>query len=178
VVTTREPGGTPVAEAVRRVLLDGQLEAMDDHTEALLYAAARAEHVAKVIRPALERGAFVICDRYLDSSLAYQGHARGLGIDEVEQINVWATGQTAPDLVVLLHLDVEEGLDRAQQRAARDAARDRLESESTDFHQRVATGFSVLAQRDPERFVVIDATGDVDTVAKRVREAVTAWLEH
>jgi dTMP kinase len=175
VVATREPGGTPVAEAVRRVLLDGDLDSMDDHTEALLYAAARAEHVAKVIRPALERGAFVVCDRYLDSSLAYQGHARGLGIEEVEQINSWATDQTAPDLVVLLHLDVEEGLDRAAQRAGR-LARDRLESESTDFHHRVAAGFSVLAQRDPERYVVIDAASDVDTVAKRVRHAVTEWL--
>jgi dTMP kinase len=90
---------------------------------------------------------------------------------------VWATGQTTPDLVVLLHLDVEEGLDRATQRAAGHAARDRLESESTEFHQRVATGFSVLAQRNPGRYVVVDATGDVDTVAKRVREVVTAWLE-
>jgi dTMP kinase len=177
VITTREPGGTPVAEAVRQVLLDGRLEPMDDRTEALLYAAARAEHVAKVIRPALERGAFVICDRYLDSSLAYQGYARDLGIDEVERINTWGTNQTTPDLVVLLHLDVEQGLGRVRRRAQRHDGVDRLEAESVEFHRRVATGFAALAQRSPGRFVVVDANGDVETVAERVREAVTKWLE-
>jgi dTMP kinase len=177
VITTREPGGTPVAETVRQVLLDGRLEPMDDRTEALLYAAARAEHVAKVIRPALERGAFVICDRYLDSSLAYQGYARDLGIDEVERINTWGTNQTTPDLVVLLHLDVEQGLGRVRRRAQRHDGVDRLEAESVEFHRRVATGFAALAQRSPGRFVVVDANGDVETVAERVREAVTKWLE-
>jgi dTMP kinase len=176
VITTREPGGTPVAEAVRELLLDGGLEAMDGRTEALLYAATRAEHVAKVIRPALERGAFVICDRYLDSSLAYQGYARGLGIDEVERVNTWATNQTTPDLVVLLHLDVQQGLGRARRRAQGRAGFDRLEAESTEFHRQVATGFSVLAQRSPSRYVVVDADGDVETVAERVREVVTKWL--
>jgi len=176
VVTTREPGGTRVAEAVREILLDSDIEAMNDRTEALLYAAARAEHVAKVIRPALERGAYVITDRYLDSSLAYQGHARGLGIDEVERINAFGTLGTTPDLVVLLHLDVDEGLDRAHQRVGRTAGSDRMEAESVEFHRRVAAGFSALAQRYPERFVVVDAGADVDTVAQRVRDAVTERL--
>jgi dTMP kinase len=176
VVTTREPGGTPVAEAIRALLLDTELDAMDHSTEALLYAAARAEHVAKVIRPALERGAIVITDRYLDSSLAYQGHARGLGIDEVEKINDWATASTTADLVVLLHLDVERGLERARQRGSDRDGVDRLEAEATDFHRTVATGFTTLAQRDPDRFLVIAADADVDTVAERVQAAVAQRL--
>jgi dTMP kinase len=176
VVTTREPGGTQVAEAVRRILLDAAIDSMDDRTEALLYAAARADHVAKVIRPALERGAYVLTDRYLDSSLAYQGYARGLGVDEIERVNAFGTGGTRPDLVVLLHVDVEEGLQRAHLRAGDDAGSDRVEAESVEFHRRVAAGFSVLAQRHPDRFAVIDADVDVDTVAQRVRDAVTERL--
>lgn len=177
VVVTREPGGTPVAEAVREILLDGGHDAMDDRTEALLYAAARAEHVAKVIAPALRRGAVVICDRYLDSSLAYQGHARGLGIDEVAEVNHWATDHTTPDLVVLLRIDVERGLQRARTRAGTAPGGDRLEAESVAFHRQVARGFDELARRSPDRFVVIDADGDIDTVAERVRAAVEAHLE-
>jgi dTMP kinase len=178
VVRTREPGGTPVAEAVRAVLLDGDLDAMDDRTEALLYAAARAEHVTKVIVPALERGAVVITDRYLDSSLAYQGHARGLGIDEVRRVNDWATDGTRPDLVVLLDLPAADGLTRARRRAGDDAPVDRLEREALAFHEQVAHGFAELARRSPDRFVVVDADADVDTVADRVREAVDAHLRH
>ena len=176
VVRTREPGGTPVAEAVRAVLLDSELDAMDDRTEALLYAAARAEHVAKVIAPALDRGAVVVTDRYLDSSLAYQGHARGLGIDEVTRVNEWATDGTRPDVVVLLDLPVEDGLSRARRRAGDDGRVDRLEREALAFHEQVAHGFAELAQRSPDRFVVIDADGDVDTVAARVRDAIDARL--
>lgn len=176
VVRTREPGGTPVAEAVRAVLLDGELGAMDDRTEALLYAAARAEHVAKIIAPALDRGAVVVTDRYLDSSLAYQGHARGLGIDEVTRVNDWATDGTRPDLVVLLDLPVEHGLTRARRRAGDDGQVDRLEREALAFHEQVARGFAELAQRSPDRFLIVDADGDVDTVAARVREAVDARL--
>lgn len=176
VMTTREPGGTQVAEAVRGLLLDNDMEPMDDRTEALLYAAARADHVAKVIRPALERGVFVLTDRYLDSSLAYQGHARGLGIEEIEHINWWGTAHTLPDLVVLLHIDVEQGLGRARRRLADGATADRLEEESVEFHREVAAGFSMLAQRNHDRFVVVDADADVDTVAQRVREAVAQRL--
>jgi len=176
VVRTREPGGTPVAEAVRAVLLDGDLDAMDDRTEALLYAAARAEHVAKVIAPALERGAVVITDRYLDSSLAYQGHARGLGIDEVRRVNDWATDGTRPDLVVLLDLPAADGLTRARLRAGDAAPVDRLEREALAFHEQVAHGFAELARRSPDRFIVVNADADVDTVSARVREAVDAHL--
>lgn len=177
VVATREPGGTPVAEAVRGILLDGDLDAMDDRTEALLYAAARAEHVAKVIAPALDRGAVVITDRYLDSSLAYQGHARGLGVDDVARVNKWATGDIQPDLVLLLTLDVEQGLARARGRpAGADASPDRLEGEEVDFHHQVADGFARLSRRHADRFVIIDASGDEDTVAARVRDAVDTRL--
>jgi dTMP kinase len=151
---------------------------MDDRTEALLYAAARAEHVTKVIVPALERGAVVITDRYLDSSLAYQGHARGLGIDEVRRVNDWATDGTRPDLVVLLDLPAADGLTRARRRAGDDAPVDRLEREALAFHEQVAHGFAELARRSPDRFVVVDADADVDTVADRVREAVDAHLRH
>ena len=176
VVTTREPGGTDVAEAVREILLDADGDAMDGRTEALLYAAARAEHVAKVIRPALERGAIVLTDRYLDSSLAYQGHARGLGIDEVARINAFGTDETTADIVVLLHIDVREGLARARRRAGEHDGSDRLEAEPLAFHERVAGGFAVLANRDPARYVVVDADADVATVAQRVREAVRERL--
>lgn len=175
VVRTREPGGTPVAEAVRRILLDADIETMDDRTEALLYAAARAEHVAKIIAPALERGAVVITDRYVDSSLAYQGYARGLGIDEVTDVNTWGTRRTLPDLVVLLQFDVERGLDRARGGGGRRAG-DRIEREDVVFHQQVADGFTRLAHRSPGRFIVVDADGDVEAVAARVAAAVDARL--
>jgi len=149
---------------------------MDDRTEALLYAAARAEHVAKVIAPALDRGVVVITDRYLDSSLAYQGHARGLGIDEVRRVNDWATDGTRPDLVVLLDLPAADGLTRARLRAGDAAPVDRLEREALAFHEQVAHGFAELARRSPDRFIVVNADADVDTVSARVREAVDAHL--
>jgi dTMP kinase len=170
VVVTREPGGTAAGERVRALLLDPEVE-LDPRAEALLFAAARAELVAEVIRPALERGAVVLSDRYLDSSLAYQGGARGLGRGPVEAVNRFATGGLLPDLVVLLDLDPADGLARR----ARDP--DRIEAQDIDFHRRVREAFRDLAAADPGRFAVIDATAPVPDVATRVQAAVLALLE-
>jgi dTMP kinase len=170
VVVTREPGGTPAGERVRAVLLDPGVE-LHPRAEALLFAAARAELVERVIRPALERGAVVLCDRYLDSSLAYQGGARGLGRGPVEDVNRFATGGLLPDLVVLLDLDPAAGLARR----ARDP--DRIEAQDLDFHRRVRHAFRDLAAADPERFAVVAAAAPVDEVAAQVRAAVLPILE-
>ena len=170
VVVTREPGGTPVGERVRAVLLDPAVD-LDPRAEALLFAAARAQLVEQVIRPALERGAVVLCDRYLDSSLAYQGGGRGLGRGPVEEVNRFATGGLLPDLVVLLDLDPAEGLGR---HAAR---RDRIEVEGLGFHRRVRDAFRELAAGDPDRFAVVDGAAPADRVAAGVLAAVLARLE-
>jgi dTMP kinase len=169
VVVTREPGGTPAGERVRALVLDPAVE-LHPRAEALLFAAARAELVEAVIRPALERGAVVLCDRYLDSSLAYQGEARGLGRGPVSQVNRFATGGLLPDLVVLLDLDPAAGLARR----ARDP--DRIEAQDLDFHRRVRAAFRDLAAAEPGRFAVVDAAAPVAEVADRVRTAVLGVL--
>jgi dTMP kinase len=170
VVVTREPGGTPAGERVREVLLDPAVK-LHPRAEALLFAAARAQLVEQVIRPALERGAVVLCDRYLDSSLAYQGGGRGLGRAPVEAVNRFATGGLLPDLVVLLDLDPADGL------ARRRGARDRIEVEDLAFHRRVRDAFRELVAADPGRFAVVDAAGPVDRVAAQVLAAALDRLE-
>ena len=170
VVVTREPGGTPAGERVRALLLDPAVE-LHPRAEALLFAAARAELVEAVIRPALERGAVVLCDRYLDSSLAYQGGARGLGRGPVTEVNRFATGGLVPDLVVLLDLDPASGLRR------RAGELDRIEAQDLAFHRRVRQAFCDLAAADPGRFAVIDAAAPVQEVAARVQAAVLPLLE-
>ncbi|MGH8930423.1 MAG: dTMP kinase [Egibacteraceae bacterium] len=174
VLTTREPGGPPIAEQLRAVLLDPGGEGMDGRTEALLLAAARVEHVEKVIRPELHLGTIVVCDRFIDSSLAYQGHGRGLGSDAIAEINRWAVEGLMPDVVVLLRLDPEEGLRRTQGRGA--SRPDRMEAEALDFHRRVAEGYLQLARAEPQRFLVVDASGDEASVAKEIRARLDAWL--
>jgi dTMP kinase len=169
VVTTREPGGTPVGERVRSILLDPASN-LDARAEALLFAAARAQLVEQVIRPALERGEIVLCDRYLDSSLAYQGAARGLGREPIAAVNRFATGGLLPNLVVLLRLDPAEGLARGR------GGRDRIECQDLEFHLKVAQGFLDLAAADPERFAVIDAAQPPDQVAAEVLAAVLRSL--
>lgn len=174
VVVTREPGGPPLAERIRALLLEPSPEPMHPQTEALLYAAARVEHLNRVVLPALEEGKVVVSDRFLDSSLAYQGYGRELGIDEVLEVNRWAVDGVLPHVVVLLRLDVEEGLRRA---AAREGgSHDRIESEELAFHRRVAQGYLDLVERYRGRFVVVDADADPDTVARRIRIALGAWL--
>jgi dTMP kinase len=165
VTVTREPGGTPLGDRIRGLLLERGSAAPGPRAEALLFAAARAQLVEDVIRPALARGEIVVCDRYAHSSLAYQGAARALGLTEVERLNRWATADLWPDLVILLDLDPEEGL-------ARIAGRDRIESEQLAFHQAVRQAFLDLARGDPERFAVIDAARPFDEVAAAVRAAV------
>jgi dTMP kinase len=169
VVVTREPGGTPAGERVRALVLDPAVE-LHPRAEALLFAAARAELVEAVIRPALERGAVVLCDRYLDSSLAYQGGARGLGRGPVEQINRFATGGLLPDLVVLLDLDPAAG------RARRPRDPDRIEAQDLGFHRRVRDAFRDLAAAEPGRFAVVDAAAPVEEVADQIRAAVLGLL--
>ncbi|MGH2727028.1 MAG: dTMP kinase [Actinomycetota bacterium] len=170
VVVTREPGGTRIAERIRHVVLDPACKEMDPKTEALLYAASRAQHVNEVIRPALEEGAIVLCDRYLDSSLAYQGIARGLGEEDVMRLNVWATDETLPDLVILLHIDPEIGLARTK------GDPDRMEQEDIAFHRKVGEAYLHLARSFPSRFAVIDASGSVDEVHRQVRTSILPFL--
>jgi dTMP kinase len=177
VVVTREPGATGVGERIRSLLLDradagGPAETITPRAEALLYAADRAHHVASVIRPALDRGLVVISDRYVDSSLAYQGAGRTLPVDEVSWLSSWATAGLKPDLVVLLDIDPPAGLRRVGSRGAAD----RLESESLAFHERVRYAFLDLASADPNRYLVLDATRRPETVASAVVERVAAML--
>lgn len=169
VVQTREPGDTPAAEAMRAILLGREYAGLGSRTEALLFAAARADHVERVVRPALERGAVVVCDRYLDSSLAYQGVGRELGVEAVRQVNDWGTGALMPHLTVLLDIDPEVGLPRAR-------ADDRLEREPLDFHRAVAQAFRELASAAPDRYLVLSATAPTDEVATAIRDRVDRLL--
>lgn len=162
VVVTREPGGTELGTEIRRLVQNGP-EDVDPRSEALLYAADRAYHVATVIRPALARGEVVLADRYIDSSLAYQGAARSLGVEEIRSLSVWATRGLNPDLTFLLDLPPEVGARR------REDAPDRLERESMDFHERVRHEYLRLADAEPERIVVIDAVGTPDEVFSEIR---------
>jgi dTMP kinase len=160
VVTAREPGGTALGERIRELVLHG--DAMSPWAEALLYAAARAELVAEVVEPALERGADVLLDRYLDSSVVYQGIARGLGRDEVLQLNLLATGGLLPDRTFVLAVDPGRSLGRV-------GAPDRIEREAAGFHARVAAGYEELASLHPERIVLLDGSLDVDALAERIQ---------
>lgn len=168
-IVTREPGGTGIGSRIREVLLEPSGDGISSRTEALLYAADRAQHVAEVIRPSLEAGAIVISDRYLDSSLAYQGLGRGLGIDEVLNLNAWATGGLMPDVVFLLDLEARRGLERS-------GTSDRIEQEGIAFHERVRLAYQALSQRYAGRFVVIDASGDPDAVEQEIRLRLAPYL--
>lgn len=170
IVRTREPGGTPAAEAIRNIVLSPQYTGLDPRAEALLFAAARGEHVAQVIRPAINRGDIVLCDRFLDSSVAYQGIGRDLGADAVRELSLWATEGLLPDLTVLLDIDPNVGLSRVLDP-------DRLEAEPLSYHQRVRDGFRMIAQESAERYLVIDAAQDPDVIAQRIAERVQTLLE-
>jgi dTMP kinase len=170
VLLTREPGGTELGERIRTLLLDPQTGTVDARTEALLFAASRAQTVHSVIRPALAEGKVVICDRYIDSSVAYQGWGRGLGEQDVLTLNVWATQGLFPDLVVLLHLEPETGLLRSLEEP------DRIEMESGEFHAKVADAYLRIAEEHPERFVVVNADEVPERVHERVREALERVL--
>lgn len=174
IVRTREPGGTPIAEQIREVILNKENTAMDPKTEALLYAASRRQHLVEKVWPAIKEGKIVICDRYLDSSLAYQGGARGLGVDNILNINLFATENTYPDLTLLFDIKPEIGLARIAANANREV--NRLDLEKIDFHNKVRETFLELARRYPERYVIIDASMDKETVAKAVLDVILERL--
>ncbi len=163
---TREPGGTPAAEAIRAVLLDPANAGLDDRAEALLFAAARGDHVARVIRPALDAGEIVISDRYLDSSVAYQGVARDLGAQRVRDLSLWATGGLRPDLTIVLDIDPSLGL-------ARVVGPDRLEAEPVEWHQRVRQAFLDIAAEAPDRHLVLDGSRPAEDLAVEIAMAVS-----
>ena len=174
IVRTREPGGTPIAEQIRNIILDKNNTAMDERTEALLYAACRRQHLVEKVWPALKEGKIVICDRYLDSSLAYQGGARGLGVDNILQVNSFATEGTFPDLTLLFDIDPELGLARIAANSNREV--NRLDLEKIEFHKKVRNTFLDLAKRYPERFVIIDASQSKEEVARKTLEVMLSRI--
>ena len=166
-VVTKEPGGTPLSERVRAILLDPRSREMDPVTEVLLYAASRRQHVMEVIRPALERGSIVLCDRFTDATLAYQGFGRLLELDRLRQLNDWATERTYPNLTLIYDLPETLGLDRARRRndaSAQLQGESRFEGEDLRFHRRVREGYLAMAQAEPERYAVLDGSGSPDEV--------------
>ncbi|MDP4105159.1 MAG: dTMP kinase [Bacillota bacterium] len=170
---TREPGGIDIAEQIRKVILAKENIKMDPRTEALLYAAARRQHLVEKVKPALKQGKIILCDRFVDSSLAYQGYARGLGVDEVFSINQFAIGDMMPELTIYFDIDPESGLKRISKNQGREV--NRLDLESLDFHQKVHEGYLLLLKRFPERIIKIDASGSLEKV---FQEAVTAIENH
>ncbi|GAB3790293.1 hypothetical protein GCM10027601_33520 [Nocardioides ungokensis] len=170
VVLTFEPGDTEVGREMRRIVLSPETGELADRTEVLLYAADKAEHVETVVQPALDRGAVVVTDRYVDSTLAYQGAGRSLDVREVEQVARWATHDLRPHLTVVLDLEPERGLGRF-------AERDRIEAESVEFHERVRAAFLEMAGADPDHYLVLDARLPVEEIAAEIRAEVTPLLE-
>lgn len=173
VVVTREPGGTPISEAIRAILLDPAYTEMAPMTELLLYAAARAQHVAERIRPALAEGRIVLCDRFADSTTAYQGAARRLEATFMGMLHESATGGLWPDVTILIDVPVETGL----RRAARARQSDRIENESLAFHERVRRGFLDLAAREPGRIHIVDGTAAPEAVGRAIRSLVDGLME-
>ena len=174
VLLTREPGGVPISEQIREVILNKDNTAMDSRTEALLYAAARRQHLVEVVMPELERGGIVLCDRFIDSSLAYQGHARGLDIEEVYNINKFAIGDMMPDATIFFDIDPEEGLRRIQANGEREV--NRLDSEALDFHKKVCEGYQFIINRWKDRFIIIDAGRTIDEVFEETKASLLNFL--
>ncbi len=170
-VVTKEPGGTPIGDRVRAILLDPQAEGMDPAVELFLLAASRRQHVIDVIQPALEAGATVLCDRFADASVAYQGFGRGIDLQKIRDLNEWATSGITPDVTVIFDLSEADGLERARRRNAKEnlLAESRLEGEDLAFHRRVREGYLALAKEDERRFAVVDATVGVDEVFERLK---------
>lgn len=177
VIYTREPGGIDIAEQIRSVILDPKNTAMDARTEALLYAASRRQHLMEKVLPALAEGKIVLCDRFIDSSLAYQGVGRNIGIEEVYRINEFAIEGHMPDATIFLSVSLETGLQRVSSRGNLD----RLDNEAEDFHKRVAQGYERIKQRFADRMVIVDAEADVETVYQttliKVEELISRYDE-
>lgn len=179
-VLTREPGGTPISDEIRRILLDSANAGMVPTCELLLYAASRAQHMAKVISPALKAKKIVLCDRFTDATIAYQGYGRGFPLDLISNLNQLAVGQDWPQLTFLLDCDPARGLKRTDERRAtqknKSLDEDRMERESIDFHKKVRDGYLALAKKYPERIVLINAEQDVETVHQQIAKFVLERL--
>lgn len=175
-VRTREPGGSEIAEKIRGVILDPKNTAMDDRTEALLYAASRRQHIMEKIQPSLTEGKVVLCDRFVDSSIAYQGAGRGIGVEEIATLNRFATEDLTPDMTLYLDVDAQVGLNRI---ASKDSNRqkDRLELEAISFHNRVREAYRVLLEKHPERIHLIDASQNADSVFADAWEILQAKIQ-
>ena len=171
IVLTREPGGIPIAEKIRQIILDPENTEMDERTEALLYAAARRQHLVERVLPALNQGELVICDRFVDSSVAYQGSARGIGEEEILELNQFAIEGHLPDLTLYLDVPSEVGLARINQ-GRRATELDRLDKEDLAFHQKVRTGYLGLLDKYPERIHLIDAKEDIEKVVKNCYDLI------
>lgn len=174
-LVTREPGGIPIAEKIREVILDRDHTAMDARTEALLYAAARRQHLVEKVLPALEKGSIVICDRFVDSSLAYQGFARGLGIEEIWSVNEFAIQELMPSLTIYLDVEPTVGLERIA--AAHNREINRLDLESTGFHDKVRAGYLELCKRYPDRIEKVDANKSLTDVYEQVFARIIQHVE-
>ncbi|HFI0063978.1 TPA: dTMP kinase [Streptococcus suis] len=164
VITTREPGGVAIAEDIRKIILDPANTAMDHKTELLLFIAARRQHLVEKVLPPLQEGKLVIIDRFIDSSVAYQGHGRGLDIADIDWLNHYATDGLKPDLTLYFDIDAEEGLARIARNAERDV--DRLDMEKADMHRRVRQGYLAILEKEPDRFVKIDASQPLEAVVQ------------
>ena len=176
VATTREPGGTQIGEKLRSLVLEHGHGEIDSRTEALMYAAARAAHVQQLIKPKLDSGTHVICDRFVDSSLAYQGMGRALGFEAVAAINDFATSGLKPDVTIILDISAADG--RARRIAATDGVEqaDRLEAEPDEFHERIRNAFLELAAKDPQRYLIIDATGGIAQLQEKITTHLAGLL--
>ncbi|MFJ7748081.1 dTMP kinase [Peribacillus sp. NPDC097295] len=175
VLLTREPGGIPISEQIREVILNKGNTAMDSRTEALLYAAARRQHLVEKVTPALEKGTIVLCDRFIDSSLAYQGYARGLDIEEVYNINKFAIGDMMPDVTFFFDIKPEVGLRRIQSNGDREV--NRLDLEALEFHEKVYEGYQVTINRWKDRFIIVDADKTIEEVFQETKEQLMIALK-
>ena len=172
VISTREPGGVPTGEEIRKVVLEGNQ--MDIRTEAMLFAASRREHLVEKVIPALKNNQIVLCDRYIDSSLAYQGYARGIGIEEVKALNEFAINGLYPDLTIYLDVSAEIGRERI---LSNQRNQNRLDQEDVKFHEKVVEGYKKIIHNESERFIVINADQSIDKVVKTTYESITNYLE-
>jgi len=180
VIVTREPGGTPIGDQVRQILLDSKNTAMVNTCEVLLYYAARAQHLQELVWPALDKGQLVLCDRFVDATIAYQGYARGVDLGVLEVLNGYVLGEFKPSLSLVFDMPVEDGLKRAKARASQleeSKREDRFENEVIEFHQKVREGYLTLAKEEPERFEVVDASLDIEALHGTVKAIIEQKLK-
>ncbi|MEI2366316.1 dTMP kinase [Niallia circulans] len=175
IIKTREPGGIPISEKIRNIILDPKHTEMDARTEALLYAAARRQHLVEKVIPALNDGAIVLCDRFIDSSLAYQGYARGIDMDEIWEINQFAIGDTMPELTIYFDLDPRVGLARINNTSDREI--NRLDLEKIEFHEKVQEGYYKVIERFPERIIKVDASKPLEQVLEDTVDIINRFLK-